>query len=111
MREDALGKVPALTQKKVNPQTNPLNRHSVDNAKITDHHAIIPTGETPSGLLTDEAILYNMVVTRFIEAFSPDSEEERMQVAVHGRHQHLYLESMPTNLLGLESRAERSQIR
>ena len=52
----------------------------MDNAKITDHHAIIPTGETPSGLLTDEAILYNMVVTRFIEAFSPDSEEERMQV-------------------------------
>ena len=52
----------------------------MDNAKITDHHAIIPTGETPSGLLADEAILYNMVVTRFIEAFSPDSEEERMQV-------------------------------
>ena len=52
----------------------------MDNAKVTDHHAIIPTGETPSGLLADEAILYNMVVTRFIEAFSPDSEEERMQV-------------------------------
>ena len=52
----------------------------MDNAKITDHHAIIPTGETPSGLSTDEAIIYNMVVTRFLEAFSPDSEEERMQV-------------------------------
>jgi len=52
----------------------------VDNAKVTDHHAIIPTGETPSGLSVDEATIYQMIVTRFLEAFSPDSEEERMQV-------------------------------
>lgn len=78
--EDVFEEVPALLHKIGKPLSNPLNRHSVDNAKITDHHAIIPTGETPSSLLTDEAILYNMAVTRFIEAFSPDSEEERMQV-------------------------------
>ncbi|MCG2647639.1 DNA topoisomerase III [Alloprevotella tannerae] len=78
--EDVFEEVPALLHKIGKPLSNPLNRHSVDNAKITDHHAIIPTGETPSGLLTDEAILYNMVVTRFIEVFSPDSEEECMQV-------------------------------
>ena len=52
----------------------------MDNTKVTDHHAIIPTGETPSGLSADEITIYNMVVTRFVEAFSPDSEEERMQV-------------------------------
>ena len=52
----------------------------MDNAKVTDHHAIIPTGETPSGLSVDEATIYQMIVTRFLEAFSPDSEEERMQV-------------------------------
>ena len=78
--EDVFEEVPVLLRKIGMPLSNPLNRHSVDNAKVTDHHAIIPTGETPSGLLADEAILYNMVVTRFIEAFSPDSEEERMQV-------------------------------
>ena len=78
--EDVFEEIPALLRKIGMPLSNPLNRHSVDNAKVTDHHAIIPTGETPSGLLADEAILYNMVVTRFIEAFSPDSEEERMQV-------------------------------
>ncbi|OWP31750.1 DNA topoisomerase III [Prevotella intermedia] len=78
--EDIFEEVPALLRKIGKTLSNPLNRHSVDNAKITDHHAIIPTGETPSGLLADEAILYNMVVTRFIEAFSPDSEEECMQV-------------------------------
>ena len=78
--EDVFEEVPALLRKIGKPLSNPLNRHSVDNAKVTDHHAIIPTGETPTGLSTDEANIYNMVVTRFAEAFSPDSEEERMQV-------------------------------
>ena len=78
--EDVFEEIPALLRKIGIPLSNPLNRHSVDNAKVTDHHAIIPTGETPSGLSTDEITIYQMVVNRFIEAFSPDSEEERMQV-------------------------------
>ena len=78
--EDVFEEVPALLRKIGKTLSNPLNRHSLDNAKVTDHHAIIPTGETLTGLSTDEANIYNMVVTRFAEAFSPDSEEERMQV-------------------------------
>ena len=78
--EDIFEEVPALLHKIGATITPPLNRHSVDNAKITDHHAIIPTGETPSGLSADETTIYQMVVSRFIEAFSSDSEEERMQV-------------------------------
>ena len=78
--EDVFEEVPILLRKIDETLSNPLNRHSVDNAKITDHHAIIPTGETPSGLSTDEATVYQMVSNRFVEAFSPDSEEERMQV-------------------------------
>ena len=78
--EDVFEEVPALLRKIGKTLSTPLNRHSVDNAKVTDHHAIIPTGETPSGLSTDEITIYQMVVNRFIEAFSPDSEEERMQV-------------------------------
>ena len=78
--EDVFEEVPALLRKIGKTLSNPLNRHSVDNAKVTDHHAIIPTGETPSGLSTDEITIYQMVVNRFVEAFSPDSEEERMQV-------------------------------
>ena len=78
--EDVFEEVPALLRKIGKTLSNPLNRHTVDNAKVTDHHAIIPTGETPTGLSTDEANIYNMVVTRFSEAFSSDSEEERMQV-------------------------------
>ena len=78
--EDVFEEVPVLLRKVGKTLSNPLNRHSVDNAKVTDHHAIIPTGEPPSGLSTDEITIYQMVVNRFIEAFSPDSEEERMQV-------------------------------
>ena len=78
--EDVFEEVPALLRKIGMPLSNTLNRHSVDNAKITDHHAIILTGETPSGLSTDETTIYQMVVNRFIEAFSQNSEEERMQV-------------------------------
>ena len=78
--EDVFEEVPALLHKIGMSLSNLLNRHSVNNAKITDHHAIIPTGETPSGMSADETTIYQMVVNRFIEAFSPDSEEERMQV-------------------------------
>jgi len=78
--EDVFEEVPALLHKIGMSLSNLLNRHSVNNAKITDHHAIIPTGETPSGMSADETTIYQMVVSRFIEAFSPDSEEERMQV-------------------------------
>ena len=78
--EDVFEEVPALLRKIRETLLTPLNRHSVDNTKVTDHHAIIPTGETPSGLSTDEITIYQMVVNRFIEAFSPDSEDERMQV-------------------------------
>ena len=78
--EDVFEEVSALLRKIGETLPTPLNRHSVDNTKITDHHAIIPTGETPLGLSADETTIYQMVVNRFIEAFSPDSEEERMQV-------------------------------
>ena len=78
--EDVFEEIPGLLRKIGETIETPLNRHSVDNAKITDHHAIIPTGETPLGLSADETTIYQMVVNRFIEAFSPDSEEERMQV-------------------------------
>lgn len=78
--EDVFEEVPVLLRKIGMPLSNPLNRHSVDNTKVTDHHAIIPTGETPSGLSTEETTVYQMVVNRFIGTFSPDSGEERMQV-------------------------------
>ena len=78
--EDVFEEVPALLCKIGKTLSTLLNRHSVDNAKVTDHHAIIPTGEPPTGMSGDETTIYQMVVNRFIEVFSQNSEEERMQV-------------------------------
>ncbi len=43
-----------------------------DDKKVTDHHAIIPTGIQPSGLSTPENQIYDMIVRRFIAAFYPE---------------------------------------
>lgn len=43
-----------------------------DNSKVTDHHAIIPTGESPARLVGDEKLLYHLIALRFIAAFYPD---------------------------------------
>ena len=43
-----------------------------DNAKVTDHHAIIPTGQSPAGIEGDEKRLYHLIAMRFIAAFYPD---------------------------------------
>ncbi len=45
-----------------------------DNAKVTDHHAIIPTGESPTVLQGDEKKLYHLIALRFIATFYPDCQ-------------------------------------
>lgn len=43
-----------------------------DNKKVTDHHAIIPTGVYPQGLTDLEKKLYNLIALHFIAVFYPD---------------------------------------
>ncbi|MBR2184262.1 MAG: DNA topoisomerase 3 [Prevotella sp.] len=43
-----------------------------DNSKVTDHHAIIPTGVTPVGLADMEQKVYDLICRRFIAVFYPD---------------------------------------
>lgn len=43
-----------------------------DNSKVTDHHAIIPTGVVPAGLTDAERNVYDLVARRFIAVFYPD---------------------------------------
>jgi DNA topoisomerase-3 len=50
------------------------NRRIFDNAKISDHFAIIPTLQTPGNLSEPEAKLYDMVVRRFLAVFFPSAE-------------------------------------
>jgi DNA topoisomerase-3 len=44
-----------------------------DNSKVTDHHAIIPTGQIPPNLSRNEKLVFDTVARRFIAAFWPDS--------------------------------------
>jgi DNA topoisomerase-3 len=59
-----------------------LTSRHVDDKKVTDHHAIVPTAERVrlSTLADDERRLYGLVVRRFLGAFYPDAEIERTVV-------------------------------
>ena len=92
LSDDIYPKVPATLQgiKDYFPQVTPLlplqadgkkgagslpkSKKVFDNKKVTDHHAIIPTGQRPDNLSELERKVYNLVALRFIAAFYPDCE-------------------------------------
>ena len=61
----------------------PKSKKVFDNSKVTDHHAIIPTGQSPSVLVGDEKKLYHLIAQRFIAAFYPDCEFNTTTVLGH----------------------------
>src|SRR5215212_6732286 len=55
----------------------PINKRIVDDAKVTDHHAIVPTNKKPAGdLPPDEAKVYDLVARRFLAVFFPAARFE-----------------------------------
>jgi len=59
----------------------PVNKRIVDDAKVTDHHAIVPTGKKLSGELPpDEARVYDLVARRFLAVFFPAARFENTTV-------------------------------
>ncbi len=58
----------------------PKSKKVFDNSKVTDHHAIIPTGQSPAGLVGLERQLYHLIALRFIAAFYPDCRFEATTV-------------------------------
>lgn len=53
-----------------------LCRKSVDASKVTDHHALLPTGVEPHELSPAEAKVYSLICSRMVEAFGGDSVSE-----------------------------------
>ncbi len=53
-------------------QPIPKSKQVFDDKKVTDHHAIIPTGVQPSGISPEEQRVYDLVTRRFISAFYPE---------------------------------------
>jgi len=81
LTDDIYPKVPEILRRMTPyaPQTAPVlaaklpkSKKVFDNSKVTDHHAIIPTGESPSRLVGDERKMYHLIALRFIAAFYPD---------------------------------------
>jgi DNA topoisomerase III len=58
-----------------------ITRRIVDDAKVTDHHAIIPTGKVPN-LSGDEAKLFDLVVRRFLAALHPDARFQSTHIVL-----------------------------
>lgn len=52
----------------------PKSKRVFDNSKVTDHHAIIPTGVPAVNLSQQEMMVYDLVARRFIAEFYPDCE-------------------------------------
>ena len=62
---------------------NPSSKYVFDNSRITDHFAIIPTGTMPGSMTKEEAQVFNLIMTRFVEVFFPAaiySETERITI-------------------------------
>src|SRR5215510_5693536 len=59
-----------------------LTTRHVDDTKVTDHHAIIPTEQRvdPAALSPDEKRLYDLIARRFLAAFYPDAVIERTTI-------------------------------
>lgn len=86
--EDVMVHIPALLQKVVAmPEfreygntfdISGLNTRSVDNTKVTDHHALIITGIEPQDLSETESAVYTMIAGRMLESFSSPCEKESL---------------------------------
>ena len=83
LSEDIYPKVPATLKGLVNytelvqpllEKKLPKSKRVFDNTKVTDHHAIIPTGVPARGLTDNEMKVYDLVARRFLAAFYPDCE-------------------------------------
>ena len=83
LSQDVAGTLPGIVETVAGPYrsllapgtgTRPLGRRFVDDAKVTDHHAIIPTVTSPerANLAPDEAKIYDLVVRRFLSCWHDD---------------------------------------
>lgn len=63
-------------------QTIALNKRSVNAKKVTDHHAILPTGVQPYNLSKDHQAVYDMVAGRMLEAFHQECVKELTKITI-----------------------------
>ena len=66
----------------------PMNKRIVDDSKVTDHHAVVPTAKKSARELPpDEAKIYDLVARRFLAVFFPDARFENTTVVTEVREE------------------------
>jgi DNA topoisomerase III len=82
VRAASVGPYVAFIEKILSRGKPKLTSRHVDDKKVTDHHAVIPTKQKIDGgaLSPDEKRIYDLVARRFLAAFFPDAELERTTV-------------------------------
>jgi DNA topoisomerase-3 len=90
--DDVFAEIPALINqlsgygsfgnyaKSLSGQT--LNKRSVNDKKVTDHHALIITENVPGDISADQRIIYDMIAARMLEAFSGKCTKENTTVSL-----------------------------
>ena len=89
--EDLVPRLPAILQGLEHPLAGEalarleaghrLGKAYVDDTRLTDHHAILPTGKRPpAGLPESARRIFELVATRFVAAFLPDETVEETRV-------------------------------
>jgi DNA topoisomerase III len=90
-RIKAAGALPDLApfaEKLLGGQKLPISKRIVDDSKVTDHHAIVPTNRESSGnLSSDEAKVYDLVARRFVAVFLPAARFENTAVVTEVREE------------------------
>ncbi|PWG79524.1 type IA DNA topoisomerase, partial [Pararcticibacter amylolyticus] len=63
-------------------KTAKLNKRSVNAAKVTDHHALLPTENIPSSLSPDLQVVYDLIAGRMLEAFHQECLKELTKITI-----------------------------
>lgn len=88
----AVGNYAALVRPLLGAKSLPITKRVVDDSKVTDHHAIIPTEETLrlGALTNEEKKLYDLIVRRFIALFYPAHRYDHLTLTIDiaGEHFH-----------------------
>ncbi|GAB6122457.1 type IA DNA topoisomerase [Dysgonomonas termitidis] len=77
-----------------------LNIRCVDDKKVTDHHALIITGDPADGLTGDERTIYDMIAGRMLESFSNRCTKENTAVSLDAGGVHFVAKGSVTLLPG-----------
>ncbi|KAA6301327.1 MAG: DNA topoisomerase 3 [Candidatus Ordinivivax streblomastigis] len=77
-----------------------LHIRSVDDQKVTDHHALIITGDPADGLTGDQRMIYDMVAGRMLESFSGKCTKENTSVSLEATGVHFVFKGSVTLIPG-----------